>query len=259
MDEFPLPHPAHHLSGQVALVTGATSGLGRRFAKVIAAAGGRVAVAGRRLDRLESLVAEIEGDGGTALACPLDVADAQALVAIVPHVEATLGAITILVNSAGVPDAQLATKISLELIDHVIAVNLRAPFVLAREIAARLVKLGMPGRIINIGSMAANYVAAPGSTLYSTTKAGVARMTEVLALEWARVGINVNAISPGVFDSEMTDGMRGRIGDEFIAAFPRQRVLAPAKLDSTLLYLLSPASDAVTGIIIKVDDGQLPR
>jgi len=247
------------LTGQVALVTGASSGLGLRFAKVLARAGAKVAVAGRREDRLLALVAEIEGDGGAALACPLDVCDAAALEAIVPHVAARLGTITILINNAGIPDAQLATRMPLDLIDQVISVNLRAPFILAREVARPLIREQRAGRIVNISSMVAFQLSDKGSALYSTVKAGLARMTEALAVEWADTAINVNAIAPGVFDSEMVDGMRSRIGDGFIARFPRKRLCDPAQLDSTLLYLVSPLSDAVTGITIKVDDGQLPR
>lgn len=256
---FPLPNASNNLDGQVALVTGATSGLGYRFAKVLANAGAKVAVAGRRTDRLDGLVQEIEKDGGTAFAVAIDVADAPSLADAISEVEKALGTVTILVNNAGIPDAQLATKISLDLIDQVINVNLRGPFILAREVAQRLIKAGTPGRIINIASMAAFNCSVKGAALYSTTKCAVVRMTEVLAVEWASANINVNCIAPGSFASEMMDAMRSRIGDEFIGDFPRKRLGDPAQLDSTLLYLASPASEAVTGTIIKVDDGQLGR
>lgn len=254
-----LPDVGNSLSGQVALVTGATSGLGHRFAKVLANAGAKVAVAGRRTDRLDRLVDEISEAGGSAFAIALDVGNADSLADAVAEVERALGTVTILVNNAGIPDAQLATKMSLELIDQVINVNLRGPFILAREVAQRLIKAGTPGRIINIASMAAFNYSVKGAALYATTKSAVVRMTEVLAVEWASANINVNCIAPGSFSSEMMDGMRSRIGDDFIGRFPRKRLGDPSQLDSTLLYLASPASEAVTGTIIKVDDGQLGR
>jgi NAD(P)-dependent dehydrogenase (short-subunit alcohol dehydrogenase family) len=119
-------------------------------------------------------------------------------------------------------------------------------------------ELKLPGRIVNIASMAAYEYGGQGAALYSITKAGVVRATEALAVEWARFGINVNGIAPGAFSSEMMDGMLQRMGD-ISRGFPRQRIADPAQLDSTLLYFVSPASDAVTGTVVKVDDGQSRR
>src|SRR5947209_17789540 len=127
-DARPLPNFSIDLTGQVALVTGATSGLGRRFAKVLAAAGAQVAAAGRRVDRLDEVAAEIAADGGTCLAVPIDVTDADQLVAGVARAEEGLGRVSILVNNAGIPDAQYAARMSTELIDRVIGTNLRGPF-----------------------------------------------------------------------------------------------------------------------------------
>lgn len=256
---FPLPYSSLDLTGQVALVTGASSGLGVRFAKVLASAGASVAVAGRRRDRLVPLAEEIRQAGGSAMPLVLDLADPASIAEAIPAIEQELGGVTILVNNAGVPDAQLATQIPLELIDQVLAVNVRGPFLLAREVAKRLIGRDMPGRIINISSMAAFSYAVKGATLYSVSKAAIARMTEVLAVEWASTGINVNCIAPGSFASEMMDGMIARVGEDFIGQFPRRRLGDPAQLDSTLLYLASPASEAVTGTVIKVDDGQMSR
>lgn len=256
---FPLPYAGCDLTGQTALVTGASSGLGNRFAKVLASAGARVVVCGRRQDRLDALVAEIRASGGTAAAIAFDVADAAAIAGAVRDAESALGLVSILVNNAGIPDARLATKMPLALIDQVIGINIRAPFVLAREVAQRLIEEKQPGRIVNIASMAAFNYAVKGASLYSVTKSAIVRMTEVLAVEWAAARINVNAIAPGSFDSEMMDGMRSRIGDGFIDHFPRKRLADPALLDTSLLYLISPASEAVTGTILRVDDGQLPR
>lgn len=255
---YPLPNTSIDLSGQVALVTGASSGLGLRFAKVLAACGARVAIAGRRLDRLETAAGEIRQAGGQAFPLALDVTDAEQCLAAVNSAEKALGLVTILVNNAGVPDAQYAAKMPLDLIDRVLDTNLRAPFVLSCEVARRLMAAKQPGRMVNIASMAAYEYRGGGAALYSVTKAGVARMTEALAVEWARFGINVNAIAPGAFASEMLDGMLERVGD-MSKAFPRRRIGDPAQLDSTLLYLVSPASDAVTGTVIKVDDGQSGR
>lgn len=246
------------LTGEVALVTGATAGLGLRFARTLAAAGASVAVAARRKDKLDALVAEIEAAGGKALAIEVDLTDATALEAVVDAAEAGLGPVTILVNNAGIPDAQLATRMSLELIDRVIGLNVRTPFILAREVAKRLIAAKRPGRIINISSMAAFHSARAGSSLYATTKSAVLRMTEALAVEWAAYPINVNAIAPGAFQSEMMEGMIARVGD-MSQNFPRKRLGDPADLDGTLLFLASAASAHVTGTCIKVDDGQYPR
>ena len=255
---FPLPNISTDLTGQTALVTGASSGLGLRFAKVLAACGARVALAARRLDRLEALAEEIRGDGGQAVAIQMDVTDAGQLTASVEKAQAEFGLVTILVNNAGIPDAQRAHKMPLELIDRVIDINIRAPYVLSCEVARRLIEAKRPGRIVNIASSAAYDYGGNGAALYSISKAAVVRMTEALAVEWARFNINVNAIAPGAFESEMMDGMLKRVGD-IAAHFPRKRIGDPAQLDSTLLYLVGPASEAVTGTSIRVDDGQGSR
>jgi NAD(P)-dependent dehydrogenase (short-subunit alcohol dehydrogenase family) len=252
---FPLPNNSTDLTGQVALVTGASSGLGYRFAKVLAAAGAKVAIAARRVDKLEALAAEIQAAGGTALPVAMDATDAGQLIAAIAKAEAELGVVTILINNAGIPDAQRAHKMSLELIDQVIDVNIRAPFILSCEVARRLMAADKPGRIVNIASAAAFSYTGGGAALYSVSKAAVARIAETLAVEWSRNHINVNAIAPGAFASEMMDGMLSRMGD-ITQHFPRRRLGDPAQLDSTLLYLVGPASEAVTGTVIRVDDGQ---
>jgi NAD(P)-dependent dehydrogenase (short-subunit alcohol dehydrogenase family) len=254
-DDFPLPYASIDLTGEVALVTGATSGLGRRFARTLAAAGASVVACGRRVERLDEVVAEITSAGGHAVGVPLDVSDAAAIPAAVDQAEAAFGTVTILVNNAGIPDAQRAHKMSLELIDQVLDTNVRAPYVLACEVARRLIAAERGGRIVNISSIGSFHYAGGGAALYSVSKAAVNRMTEVLAVEWARYGINVNAIAPGAFRSEMMDGMMARIGD-FTDALPRKRIGEPAQLDSTLLYLVAPSSECVTGTVVKVDDGQ---
>jgi NAD(P)-dependent dehydrogenase (short-subunit alcohol dehydrogenase family) len=150
--DFPLPNASTDLTGQAALVTGASSGLGRRFAEVLAAAGASVVVAGRRVDRLEELVAEIVARGGKAAAVTVDVSDVASLAEAVARAEAAFGTLTILVNNAGIPDAQRAHKMPLELIDAVFDTNLRGPYVLACEVARRLIEAERPGRIVNLSS-----------------------------------------------------------------------------------------------------------
>ena len=255
---YPIPNVSTDLTGQTALVTGASSGLGVRFARTLARCGAKVVLTARRLDRLEALAAEIRADGGEAVALELDVTDADQLLAVVGKAEAALGPVTILVNNAGIPDAQRAVKMSVDLIDRVIGVNLRAPYILSCEVARRLMAAKTPGRIVNIASVAAFEYSGNGAALYSITKSAVVRMTEALAVEWASARINVNAIAPGAFSSEMMDGMLSRVGD-ISQRFPRKRIGDPAQLDSTLLFLVSPASEVVTGACIRVDDGQSGR
>lgn len=255
MSEFPTPNNSWDLTGQVALVTGTTSGLGWRFAKVLAAAGAKVALTGRRVERLDELAKEIRADGGECASFRLDMTDMENVTGVVQEAEEALGLVTILVNNAGIPDAQRAHKMEQGLIDAVIDTNLRGPYVLSCEVARRLIAAKQPGRMVNISSIGGFSYAGGGAALYSITKSAIARMSEVLAVEWARYHINVNAIAPGLFASEMTDGMFERIGDVYEAT-PRKRLCDPAQLDSTLLYLCAPASECVTGTVIKVDDGQ---
>ena len=252
------------LSDQVAIVTGATSGLGWRFAQVLAAQGAKVAIAGRRVDRLDALANEISEAGGTALAVPTDMSDLAQVETLTAIVEEQLGMPTILINNAGIADGQLATKMDIAFMERLMTINLTGPFLLAREVAKRLIKAKSAGRIVNIASIAAYSYDGNGAALYSTSKAAIARMTETLAVEWARFPINVNAIAPGIVKSEMTDGMAQRMkaGDEaegFAAHLRRNRVPTPDWLDSTLLFLVDPDSHAVTGTVIKIDDGQNDR
>jgi len=259
MTEFSNPNFSLDLKGQVALVTGTTSGLGYRFAKVLAKCGAAVILTGRRVEKLEKLAEEIRAEGGTCEPIAMDMMDRANIKAVVAEAEEKLGTITILVNNAGIPDAQRAIKMSDELIDSVFDTNLVGPYVLSCEIARRLIDKKLPGRMVNIASIAAfNVTAQSSASLYSLTKAGVVRMTEALAVEWSRFHINVNCIAPGAFSSEMMDGMLERIGD-ISQGFPRKRICDPAQMDSTLLFLVSPSSECVTGTVIKVDDGQGAR
>jgi NAD(P)-dependent dehydrogenase (short-subunit alcohol dehydrogenase family) len=256
---FPLPNASLDLKGQVALVTGCSSGLGWRFAQVLAAQGASVAVTARRTERLEALAKDIRSRGGECVPIALDIQDPKQIVAAVDAAEKALGVVTILVNNAGIPDAQHATKQSLELVNAVFDTNLRGPYILSCEVARRLIKAKQPGRMVNIASVGAfRYTGGGGAALYSITKAGIVRMTEALSAEWAGYHINVNCIAPGAFMSEMMEGMLSRIGD-ISKGFPRRRIADPAQMDSTLLYLVAPSSDAVTGTTITIDDGQGPK
>lgn len=249
------PNFSIDLTGRTAIVTGASAGLGRRFASVLAACGAKVACTARRKDKLDALVAEITAAGGIAEAFALDVRDAEQLKAIIPAVTESLGQPDILINNAGIVDAERATKMSTTLIDDVFDTNLRSAYILSNEFARPLIETKTPGRIVNIASIAATSYDGNGASLYSTTKAALVRVTETLAVEWSRFFINVNAIAPGAFSTDMMDGMIDRMGD-FSVHFPRKRLGQPEQMDSTLLFLVSPSSDAVTGTVIKIDDGQ---
>ena len=169
MSDYATPNFSTDLTGQVALVTGTTSGLGRRFATVLSACGASVALTGRRVERLEALAAEIEGAGGQCVAAPLDMTDRDNIRQVVDKVEDALGTITILVNNAGIPDAQRAHKMSDELVDAVFDTNLRGPWDLSCEVARRLIAAGLPGRMVNISSSGGFHYGGNGAALYSVT------------------------------------------------------------------------------------------
>lgn len=255
---FPLPNFSIDLSGDVALVTGASSGLGLRFAETLAAAGAAVVLGARRTDRLDAVVAGIRERGGRAIGVALDVTDPASIRSAVEQAQQAFGLVTILVNNAGAGNAEPAVEVGLEAIDTLIDTNFRAPLLLSAEVARRLIEAGTGGRIVNLASIGAFVQSGAVSTaLYSATKAAVVRLTQTLAKEWAKQRINVNAIAPGVFVSEMSTG---HLDVEQLAAhYPRRRIGDPAQLDSTLLYLVSPASELVTGTCILVDDAQFPR
>ena len=153
MSDYSTPNFTTDLGGQVALVTGTTSGLGKRFAKVLAACGAKVALTGRRVERLEELAEEIRAAGGECLPLPLDMTNRDNIRDVVQQVEETLGTVTILVNNAGIPDAQRAVKMSDELVDAVFDTNLRGPWDLSCEVARRLIDAELPGRMVNISSI----------------------------------------------------------------------------------------------------------
>ena len=244
------------LAGRTAFVTGATSGLGRHFARVLAAAGASVAVAGRRADRLKTLKEEIEAAGGSGLAIALDVTDDARIPAAFDEAEARLGAIDILVNNAGMNIPGPVLDRSLGDFDAVMATDLRAPFVLAREAGRRMIARGCGGRIINIASIG-SFRVLPGLTAYCIAKAALAMMTQCLAREWARHKINVNAICPGYIETELNAEWFGsEAGRRQVSSFPRRRLGQQEDLDGMLLLLASAQSRAITGALLTVDDAQ---
>ena len=212
------------LTGRVAFVTGATSGLGRRFAKILAEAGADVAIAGRRVERLADLKTELEALGRKCAAVPLDVTDAAALARAMDAAEAALGPVDILVNNAGMNVQAMAVDTGPVEFDAVMNTNLRGPFLLATEAGRRMIARGKGGRIINIASIGAFRV-LPGLATYCMSKAGIAMMTQCLAREWARHDINVNAICPGYIETELnSDWFQCEGGQKQIKSFPKRRL-----------------------------------
>jgi NAD(P)-dependent dehydrogenase (short-subunit alcohol dehydrogenase family) len=248
------------LCGQAALVTGASSGLGAHFARLLAGQGAAVALAARRVERVQALADEITAAGGRALALPLDVADVRAIGPALDQVEAELGPLSIMVNNAGVGGEGAALELSIEEIERTFDVNLKAVFVGAREAARRMIASGVAARdqarIINIASVAA-FTVLPGLAAYSASKAGVAMATQAMAREWARHRIAVNALCPGYIETEINaDWFATEGGAKQIKSFPRRRLMDISALDEPFLLLAGPGARSITGSLITVDDGQ---
>jgi NAD(P)-dependent dehydrogenase (short-subunit alcohol dehydrogenase family) len=251
------------LSGRVALVTGASSGLGTQFAKVLAKAGAGVVLASRRVERLKALRAEIEADGGDAHVVTLDVTDRDSIKAAVAHAETEMGTIDILVNNSGVGSTQLLTEVGEDDFDFVFDTNTRGAFFVAQEVGKRMIarsKGAAPGtftggRIVNIASMA-GLKALSRIGVYAMSKAAVVHMTRAMALEWGRYGINVNAICPGYIDTEINHHQwETEQGQKLIAMLPRKRIGQPQDLDAVLMMLCANESHFVNGAVIAADDG----
>jgi len=245
------------LSGKVALVTGASSGLGRQAAIALAGAGAKVAVTARRLDRLEALSAEIVASGGQAGPFALNVRDPASVEQVARDAAAVLGPIDILVNNAGISVAKRPEDFTLDDYDFVHETNVKGPFFLAQAVGREMIKRGLGGKIINISSMMALRVTAK-LTLYGMSKAAIAQMTKQMALEWARHDIQVNAICPGYIETEMNaKHWLTEAGKGMVAAMPRRRIGKPDVMDGLLLLLASGKSDYMTGALIPIDDGQI--
>ncbi|MFZ5669839.1 MAG: SDR family NAD(P)-dependent oxidoreductase [Pseudomonadota bacterium] len=248
------------LAGRVAVVTGASSGLGRRFAHVLSDAGAAVALMARRTDRLEAEVAAIRDKGGRAVALPLDVADVAAIGPALDAAEAALGPVSIMVNNAGVGGEGMALEMTPELFDQTFAVNVRGVYFGAVEAARRMIASGVAergeARIINIASIAA-FEQLGGLTVYCASKAACAHLTKALAREWARPRIAVNAICPGYIETEINDHwFAAEGGQKQIRGFPRRRLMDEDVLDEALLMLAGRRAHFITGTLITVDDGQ---
>jgi len=246
------------LAGRTAFITGASSGLGARFARIAAAAGARVVVGARRVERLARLVAVIEEAGGTAMAVPLDVTEEASVEAAYDAAEKHFGPVTSIVANAGVTADGRATELDVAEFDRVFATNVRGVFLTARAGARRLqgAGRGREGRIVVISSIT-GVVQTSGLVAYSASKAAVTHMGRVLAKEWARTGPNVTILSPGYIRSELAgDWFDTEGGQRQITRWPRRMLLEEGALDTMLLYLLSDESAGVTGSDFVIDDGQ---
>ena len=243
------------LDGRTALVTGASSGLGLRFAMLLAEAGARVAVCARRKDRLDSLVDAIAARGGRAHAVAMDVTDVPSVRAGFAAAEGALGPIDIVVNNSGVAVTRRAADVEEADYDEVMDTNLRGAFFVAQAAGRSMLAAKRPGRIINIASAAGLRPLAQIS-VYSMSKAAVIHMTRALALEWGRHGINVNAVCPGYIETEINrDYWRTDGGQKLMNMLPRKRVGQPEDLDGLVLLLASDASGFINGAVIAADDG----
>jgi NAD(P)-dependent dehydrogenase (short-subunit alcohol dehydrogenase family) len=243
------------LAGKVALVTGASSGLGRHFARVLAGAGAKVVVAARRLDRLQKLEGEVRASGGMAWAVALDVTDRASVVRAFDAAEASAGPITILVNNAGVPSSSFFLKTSEQHWRDVMQVNLDGVFRVGQEGAQRMVEKRAGGSIINIASIL-GFGPIKSLSTYAASKAAVVSLTKSMALELARDRIRVNAIAPGYFSTEFNDAfLAGEAGRRLLARVPLGRAGELPELDGALLLLASGAGAFMTGSVITVDGG----
>lgn len=249
------------LAGRTALVTGASSGLGRAFAKALSDAGARVAVAARRTALLDTLVAEIAAAGGQALPLVMDVADAASVEQAFARLAAEWGAADVVIANAGISIQGKSTEIPEAEFDRILAVNVKGAFLTAREGAkammARPRDSRPSGRIILIASIGGQTV-LPGLSAYCSTKAAVMMMGRSLAREWANAGINVNVICPGYVETDLNSGwFASEAGQRQIAGFPRKRLMDEGGLADFLVYLSSDLSDPVTGSVFNISDGQL--
>ncbi len=244
------------LTGRVALVTGASGGLGAHFAGVLARSGARVVVAARRIEACSSVCDGIRGDGGEAHPFAMDVADATSVRAAVDAVEAHFGRLDILVNNAGIATPAPALDLEEAQWDAALDTNLKGAF-LAAQAAARLMKRNGGGSIVNVASILGLRVAGQVAA-YAASKAGLIQLTKALALEWARHGVRVNALCPGYIETDINrDFFASDAGRAMLKRVPQRRLGRPSDLDGPLLLLCSDASAYMTGSVIAVDGGHL--
>ncbi|HSV55021.1 MAG TPA: SDR family oxidoreductase [Burkholderiaceae bacterium] len=251
------------LSGRIAFITGASSGLGAQFARTLARAGAAVVLASRRVEKLKELRARIEGEGGDAHVLALDVTDRDSIKSAVAHAETEVGSIDILVNNSGVSTTQRIQDVTEEDYDFVFDTNVKGAFFVAQEVGKRMLARAQGaapgtytgGRIINIASMAGLRV-LPQIGIYSMSKTAVVQMTRAMALEWGRFGINVNALCPGYIDTEINHHhWKTEQGQKLVQMLPRKRLGKPEDLDALIVLLASDQSHFVNGAVIAADDG----
>ena len=251
------------LSGRVALVTGASGGLGAQFARTLSSAGAAVVLASRRVDKLKELRAQIDAEGGDAHVVELDVTDLGSIKAAVAHAETEVGSIDILINNSGVSTTQRIQDVSPDDYDFMFDTNVKGAFFVAQEVGKRMLaraKGAAPGnytggRIVNIASMAGLRV-LPQIGVYCMSKAAVIQMTKAMAIEWGKYGINVNAICPGYIDTEINHHhWQTEAGQKLVQMLPRKRVGQAKDLDVLLVSLCSDQSHFINGAVIAADDG----
>jgi NAD(P)-dependent dehydrogenase (short-subunit alcohol dehydrogenase family) len=246
------------LQGRVALVTGASSGLGTQFAKALADNGAAVALLARRAERLEALKAEIESKGGKAIAIEADVTDRAAVARAFDAAEKAFGTVTILVNNAGIAQSSTrAVEVTPEEWRKVLSLDLDAVFYNAQEAARRMLAAGKKGAIVNISSVL-GFGVSKGVAAYATAKAAVVQVTKALAVELAFKGVRVNAVAPGWFVTEINDKyLEGEAGEKLKRQIPMGRFGKQGDLDGALLLLVSDAGSYITGATVVVDGGQV--
>ncbi len=245
------------LTGKIALVTGASSGLGAHFAAVLAEAGAKVVVAARRKEKLDALVAEIENDAGIALAIDMDVTSASSVAAALDQIESHFGRLDILVNNAGTAGSRHCLKEDEANWDAIMDTNLKGAWRVAHAVANRCVEAGRPCSIINIASILGLRVGF-GESTYAVSKAAVVQMTKALALELARKQIRVNALCPGYFATEMnSDYLHSDKGQAYLQGTTAGRMGQLDELSGPLLLLASEAGSFINGAAIPVDGGHL--
>lgn len=247
----------NRLDGRICLITGASSGLGEHFARLLAGEGARVALGARRMDRIQALAEEL---GDAALAVEMDVTDEASTIAAYDAAEARFGPVDTVIANAGVSKPGRSTEVPVEALRQIFDTNLLGVYLTAREGAKRMIAHGSResgrGRILMIGSMAA-VAMIPGEVAYCASKAAVATMGRNMASEWARLGVNVNVLQPGYILTELAaDWFASEGGKAQIAGFPRRRLQPIESLDETVVYLCSDASLNMTGSVLMLDDGQ---
>ncbi len=243
------------LTGKVALVTGASGGLGLHFARTLAGAGARVALAARRKEQLEANVATIGGD--RAIAVAMDVTDPESVAHGVAEIAQRLGPATIVVNNSGVTATRSALDLDAAEWDKIMGTNLKGAWLVAQAAAKHLIEAKLAGSIVNVASILSFRVAGHVAP-YAASKAGLVQLTRALALEWARYRIRVNAIAPGYIETDLNrDFFSSDVGKALIARIPQRRLGKVEELDGALLLLASDASAYMTGSSIVVDGGHL--